>query len=280
MSEIGSLAGWVVDSVVEHLSAGHPDSAVAAAVRDCLADSADGTRLFQRFLAAPGDGDVRTALLGRLTEALLADRRRADKLAAAAGHAAPPAPTVRAYVNEVGGNSAVVGFGDVDQSTKITRNRKIRIMFPIASLTALLLGGGGVAVYQAVTGGGTAGQYLFYQAPDARQEYVTVYSWTTDDNGDLRGTASEVDVRDSGSTVHMPPVVITGHQDSSGRISLILSGFLGISISGQGTLSGDTLTLHGDNPAVPNDTEVLRRTTQAQLAQIVSIYRHAGANGG
>lgn len=172
----------------------------------------DATEVFTRFRQEPLDADLRTAVHGRLTEAMLIDAGFAAAVEAALRRAETGAlqPSVgeRGFATQLQGSmrgSAVnQGSGTIDQS------RRTRISFPFSLplvVLVLLLGGGVIgssaAIYSAVSS--DAGSYTYYTAENGQFQVI---DWTTQRNGELNGTILfEYD--------HGYPTSLTGRQDGS-----------------------------------------------------------------
>jgi hypothetical protein len=215
MPDRGNVASRVVNVLATVSQSGaNPSDSVAElhnlVVRRFMPTS-DAMEMFTRFQQDPADTDLRTAVHGRLTEAMLIDARFAaaieDTLHLVEIDDLQSSASQREFTTQLQGSmrgSAInQGSGTIDQS------RRTRISFPLATLVLLLGGGvvaGGAAGYNAISS--DAGAYTYYMGPDQdpQQNGFFVIDWTTRQSGDLSGTFKDANPN-NGS------LQIIGHQE-------------------------------------------------------------------
>ncbi|MBV9140558.1 MAG: hypothetical protein JO115_06550 [Pseudonocardiales bacterium] len=233
----------------------------------------DAMKVFTRFQREPLDGDLRAAVHGRLTEAMLVDAGFASAIEAAlhraeggCSAASASQPDFTAQLQGSMRDSTInQGNGTVDQS------RRTRISFPMATLALLLggsavVGGGGAAIYNATSS--DAGSYLYYAASGTGSASgFIVIDWTTQRNGNLIGTMADEDhylSRTSDADRNTTP--FTGHQDGN-DVELSVAGYAFLHCTiGLGSLTCQKL-------GFGTGTYTLHKITPEELERIVSDYR-------
>jgi hypothetical protein len=215
-----------------------PDGTVAALraiVEEWLGSSEEPDSLYQRYRREPDNEDVQSAVQGRLIEEMLDDPKLAQRLEAALNRieTAPSSTAtttqdstfISTVTGKIRGSTNITnqGSGSIDAST--TKNRKMRLSFPIAGVAALLLvGGGSAATYTIENGNSDAGEYVYFATPDDQpggSSYVLM-TWNTDNNTHVDGSfaiygfnasgpPTPSTMRDSTGT-DLNPIPLTGYQ--------------------------------------------------------------------
>lgn len=270
MVDYGGTAARAIDLVAAFLTAGDPAGAdpqgtirsLADFVAQCFDSSQDASALYARFQQEPSNPDLRMAVRGRLTEAMLLDASFSEQLQSVLSRVestSGPSNTMgqQTFTNtgQIRGSAINQGSGTIDQS------RRFKISLPIAGLALLasgVLAGGGVAIYSAVNG--DAGEYVYSITPtdNPGSDDFSLLSWTTDSGGQLHGAFEEW----QGTSTRRSNLAVVGSQHGN-SVTLTMTGRSGskdVNISTPGVLNGNTLTLGLGGKAI-----TMHKTTRDQF---------------
>jgi hypothetical protein len=278
MSDRSNIALQVVNVLAESFAAANQTtidpSSPAAELANLLTTRFQGTpdaiELFTRFQRAPLDVDLRAAVHGRLTEAMLIDTRFATTVEITLSRiqkiSFQPSTTQSNLTVQLQGNTR--GSTINQGNGKINQSRRTRISFPLGALVLLIGGGvvvgGGATVYS--TTSSDAGSYTYYATPNETWGDFVVADWTTQQNGNFNGTWSQTS---ADGKSHM--LTLTGHQENN---EVEMTAWLGqFSVVYHCRIDSDSLICQAPPENGRFATGTLHKTTREQLGQIAANYK-------